>query len=73
MAIATLGSPRNHAGCDGCDGTRPLTLADRERIHGRSFRQHYVTRDIHEVFCTNCLADLPHGFAALFHVCGQPD
>ena len=65
----TLGSPRNHDGHDGCDGTLPLTLADRERLHGRPFAQHYQNTDWHEVFCTACLAGLPHGFAAWFHVC----
>jgi len=65
----TIGSPFNHAGHDNCNGALPLTLADRERIHGRLFRQHYQTPDWHEVFCARCLADLPHGFAALFHVC----
>ena len=65
----TIGSPLNHVGHDGCDGSRPLTLADRERMHGRSLRQHYQNRDWHEVFCARCLADLPHGLAALFHVC----
>ena len=68
---ATLGSPRNHAGHDSCDGARPLTLADREAIHGRTFRQVYQSPDWLEVFCTRCLADLPLGFAALFHVCEE--
>jgi hypothetical protein len=69
--MTTLGSPRNHAQCadTGCNGARPLTLADREALHGRSFRQHYQTPDYHEVFCTECLEDLPHGLAAFFHVC----
>ena len=70
---ATLGSPRNHAGHDSCDGARPLTLADLQRIHGRPFIHHDQTPDYHEAWCERCLADLPHGFAALFHVCGQPD
>lgn len=70
---ATLGSPRHHAGHDGCDGARPLTLADLEVIHGRPFIHHDQTRDFHEQWCERCLADLPFGFAALFHVCGQPD
>lgn len=67
--MTTLGSPRNHAGHDGCDGTLPLTIADREAINGRPYRQHEQTPDYHAVSCTECLADLPHGLGALFHVC----
>ena len=70
--MSTLGSPRNPAGHDSCDGSLPLTIADREAIHGRSFRRHSQGRDYHEVQCENCGADLPHGFAALFHVCEDP-
>jgi hypothetical protein len=72
---ATLGSPYNHQGhggggdCRGCASQLPLTLADRERLHSRSFRQHDQSRDWHDEFCTECLAGLPHGLAALFHVC----
>jgi hypothetical protein len=65
--------PRNHqvdpSGCGGCAARLPLTLADRQRLHGRSFVQHDQTRDWHEAWCLNCGADLPLGFAALFHVC----
>jgi hypothetical protein len=64
---ATVGTPRNHRNCDGCDGRRPLTLADREHIHGRSFRDYDVRSGT--VTCARCLDDLPHGPAALWHVC----
>ena len=71
-----MNPPRNHqadpAGCPGCAARLPLTLADRERIHGRTFRQHDQTPDYHQAWGGNCGADLPHGFAALAHVCGTP-
>jgi hypothetical protein len=70
--VSTAGSPRNHAGHDSCDGSLPLTIADRQALHGRPFIVHDQTRDWHEAWCFNCLADLPHGFAALFHVCEAP-
>lgn len=71
---ATLGSPRNHAGhggegCRGCAEHLPLTLADREHLDGRPRRHHDQTRQYHAQWCTECLADLPLGLAALFHVC----
>jgi hypothetical protein len=67
--MSTLGGPRNHAGHDSCDGARPLTVADREALHGRPFRHHDQTRDYCEAWCERCLAPLPLGFAAYFHVC----
>jgi hypothetical protein len=68
------GSPYNHSGpgaaCAGCKAGLPLTLADRERLHGRSFTAwDPAGRD---PYCTECLASLPHGFEALSHVCGRP-
>lgn len=69
MTAITTGSPRNHSRCQGCDGSRPLTLADRERMHGRPFRLWDNTRDGLSCSCARCLADLPLGFEALFHVC----
>lgn len=67
--MLTYGNPARHAGHDGCDGHEPLTLADRERMHGRSFRHYDQTRDYCAVWCERCLGDLPNGFADLFHVC----
>jgi hypothetical protein len=64
---ATVGTPRNHRNCDGCDGRRPLTLADREHIHDRPFRL-YLDGEPH---CDRCLEPLPHGLAALWHVCAD--
>lgn len=74
MATTTLGSPRNHAGhgsdgCRGCTLRLPLTLADRQAMHARPLIVHDQTRDGHAAGCSECLADLPHGLAALFHVC----
>lgn len=64
--MLTLGTPRNHAGHDGCNGARPLTLGDREAIHSRPFR---VWERDGSCYCWRCLADLPPGLEALFHVC----
>lgn len=61
-------SPYNHLGCPGCDGTRPLTLADREMITGRAILTH---DDTGSSYCGDCLADLPDGPEALAHVCGE--
>jgi hypothetical protein len=62
--------PHNHYGCRGCDGTRPLTLADKQVILGKHCTQYDETTGL--AFCTDCLADLPaSGYHAGFHVCGQ--
>ena len=63
------GSPYNHWRCGGCDGSKPLTLADRELITGRSITQHDPQTGAR--FCVDCLADLPDGIDALAHVCGE--
>ena len=64
---ATIGTPRNHRNCDGCNGLQPLTLANREHIHDRPFRL-YLDGEPH---CDRCLEPLPHGPAALWHVCAD--
>lgn len=61
-------SPYNHWRCGGTC-TAPLTLADRELIGGRSMTQD----DGGGPYCTGCLADLPPGYEALFHVCAPPE
>ncbi|HZR50158.1 MAG TPA: hypothetical protein VFB06_11620 [Streptosporangiaceae bacterium] len=73
MSTATgTRSPYNHWCCKGCDGSKPLTLADRELITGRSMTQ--LDEETGVEFCVDCLADLPaDGYEALFHVCGEPE
>lgn len=62
--------PHNHWRCRGrCNG-KPLTLADRELITGRSIVAY--DDETGHAFCGDCLADLPAGgYEALFHVCGE--
>jgi hypothetical protein len=67
--MTTARPPLNHAGHDGCDGSRPLTLTDRERLHGRTFRVWEWDGRHASCYCARCLADLPPGFAAMSHVC----
>lgn len=67
-AVAQDG-PHNHWCCRDCDGSKPLTLADRELITGRSIVA--FDDETGTPFCGDCLADLPAGFDALFHVCGE--
>lgn len=72
MTATGTRSPYNHLGCQGCNGTLPLTLADRELIHGRALRQ--SDDDGRTFYCADCLADLPPDEAgAMAHVCGQHD
>lgn len=69
MTTMTTG-PHNHWCCRGCDGSKPLTLADRELITGRSIAA--CDGETGRRFCGDCLADLPaDGYEALFHVCGE--
>jgi hypothetical protein len=69
-ACVEQAAPYNHWGCEGCDGSRALTLADRELITGRSLTE--LDEDTGLLFCVDCLADLPPGFEALSHVCEPP-
>lgn len=62
--------PHNHWACRGNCAGRPLTLADRELITGRSDIGCYDEENC-TWFCGDCLADLPAGYEALFHICGQ--
>ena len=65
----TLTGPHNHWVCRGNCASKPLTLADRELITGRSIVVHDSDGG---QFCGDCLADLPvSGYEALFHICGQ--
>lgn len=62
--------PYQHYGCQGCNGTHPLTIADRQDILGQDPTQY--DDETGRPFCTNCLADLPASrYDAGFHVCGQ--
>ena len=64
-----VSGPYNHYGCQGCDGTRPLTINDRGRSSARTAPSTTTDR---QAFCTKCLADLPASrYDAGFHVCGQ--
>lgn len=73
---ATTGKPYNHTGhgsdgCAGCAAGLPLTLADRERLHGRPFISWERAGGVQTPSCTECGEELPFGLAAQFHVCGQ--
>lgn len=68
----TVGQLHNHWSCKGQCSDRPLTLADREVITGRSDLRCY-DEDTSTWFCGDCLADLPASVEALSHVCGDPE